>query len=277
MLAMTGERPQPFLFNATGQPAMVLENAYKGSACFLCGCGPSLNALPLERLNQRGLLVAALNQVGATIPCRPQFWFSVDAPGRFHERIWADPSIVKFAFRTLETARVRRWSGRTWEYTGHKANEYPNTWFLDHQIGFDPETFLSCNPPTWGGHYMLDTGSNRKTQTVFLIALRMLYWLGIRTIYLLGADWHYAPENTYSFSVRESRGSCGTNNTTMGILGVWLAQLRPHLEAAGLTVYNCTPGSRLEAFDRLDFDLAVSLEVAKLPVVETLEGIYSGA
>lgn len=266
-----------FVSNVRGEPAMALADAWRGSSCFLCCCGPSLATTPLELLNQRGLLTAAVNQAGATIPVRPNFWFAYDSPGRFHERIWCDPGIMKFVRAVHQNLNTRRFdaSGNRW-VSSRPVQDFPNVWFVDNGFGFTPEAFLGLAPPAFGGKFVQPDGHTRETKSVFLVAVRLLYWLGIREIYLVGADWHCRPEEPYGFAIAKSRGACGANNTTLEIVRQWMHAMRPHFEAAGLNVWNCTPGSKLDTFDFLDFTEAVNREVAKLPVIDTLRGIYQG-
>lgn len=111
---------------------------------------------------------------------------------------------------------------------------------------------------------------------MFLVALRMLYWLGFRTVYLVGADFHYRPEKTYSFAESKNANACGTNNNTMAILDGWMRQLRPHFERAGFGVYNATQYSRLSAFDFVPLGQAVESAVLPQPSPDDVAGMYSG-
>lgn len=263
-----------FLVNAWGWRADALWSMYQGASCFLCCGGPSLERLPLELLHQRGVLTAAVNQCGAT-HVRPNLWFCVDTPASFHEAIWADPFVKKFVFRCRSRECPRHWDGKKWRSTRRMSRHYPNVWFYEHGYGFDPQTFLTVGRPTWGGDWDTGGGVMRQTRSVMLVALRILYWLGVRTVYLAGVDFAMTPEESYAFDEPKDGRACGTNNNTYGILNQWFKQLRSHFEAAGLRVVNVTPGSRLDAFDRLDFGEAIRTATSRVPPATTVKGLYT--
>lgn len=262
-----------FLFDSHGRSCDHMADQARGATVFLCCGGPSLATMPLHLLQQRGITIAAVNQCGA-VNVRPHLWFSVDDPGHFHESLWRDPAVTKFTRRVIANGQLRSRIGDEWRTNGTEARHCPNVFFYEHSFGFTAETFLSLPRVAWGGKAEI-RGKNRDTKSVFLVALRMLYWLGYRRVVLVGADFHYRPEATYSFTNPKSPNACGTNNNTMRILDGWMAELRPYFEAAGFGIYNATPGSRLLAFDAVDFAAEVEAAALMQPTASDVAGMYS--
>lgn len=263
-----------FLFDSHGRSCDHMADQARGASVFLCCGGPSLAETPLHLLDQRGITIAAVNQCGA-VNVRPHLWFSVDSPGRFHESLWRDPAVVKFTRRVIAKGQLRSRINGEWQFNGVEARHCPNAFFYEHSFGFTPDNFLTLPKVAWGGKAQI-RGKDRDTKSVFLVALRMLYWLGFRTVYLVGADFHYRPERTYPFAIRKSPNACGANNNTMNILNRWMGELRPHFEAAGFGVYNATPNSRLTAFEAVDFADAVQAVALPQPTPDGVAGMYDG-
>jgi hypothetical protein len=258
--------------NWFGHPADGLRDHLRGATVFLVCGGPSLNSMDLDLLEQRGIVVAAINQVAAT-HVRPRYFFCVDAPQKFHPAIWQDPDILKFCRRNTSRGTLSEASEEgDWTTSTRMARDCPSVWFYESAVGFKPATFLKQSPIAWGGAH----GGVRTTRNSMLPTLRLLYWMGARRVVLIGADFRMERgRNSYAFDSPKSKQAAGTNNNTYRILDGWFHELRPVFEAAGFHVVNATPGSRMNAFDRVDYDAAVAEVVAGVPAVETVEGLYA--
>lgn len=248
--------------NAIGNSAACLENSWKDTGCFLVCGGPSLNAMDLTLLGQRGITIAAVNQCGAT-HVRPHIWFSVDSPDRFHSSIWLDPTVMKFAKRRYAKNTVYEKTQGQFVDTKKQLKTLPNMWFYEHSGSYDPATFLTQPNPTWGN----------TRHSVMLIAIRLLYWLGMRTIYIVGADFHMSPEQTYAFDDPKDHIASASNNATYRWLNEIFLELRPYFADRGLSVYNATPGGNLTAFDRVTYNEAV--DSLKISPANDVQGYYS--
>jgi len=243
---------------------------YTGTCFLVCG-GPSLKSLDMTLLNQRGVMVAALNQAGATL-VRPHFWFAVDDPCRFHESIWLDPAIAKFVPRSVLGKPTARWDGTAYVRTGRTAGSYPNvSSYRGVRSGFDPATFFTVPYVVWGGLYD-PHGERRKTRSVMLPALRTLHDLGFTRIVIIGADFHMEPRDPYAFDDPKDVESAAYNNRSYAILNEWFGQLRPFAEARGLAIQNATGGGALTAFERIGYETAV--REAALPSNPHVAGHY---
>ena len=104
---------------------------------------------------------------------------------------------------------------------------------------------------------------SRSAATVLLPALRLLFYLGVRRVFLLGADFKMDEKTTYHFDQQRARGSINGNNSTYQKLDAWFRQLRPLFEAEKFEVLNCNPESRLQAFKFMSYETAIDLALAE--------------
>ncbi len=264
---------QGFLVDRLGRSADCLRDMYAGEPCVLVCGGPSLEAASVDRLQARGILLAAVNNAGATA-VRPQLWFSCDQQCHFQEAIWRDAGITKFAARSFSGGRLATRRGGQWVFSETKAADCPATYFYKRSMGMDPDTFLTSPVVVWGGKYPMPGGRERECKSVMLVALRLLFWLGVRTVYLVGCDFKMEAGKSYGFDERKAPGGAGSNNTSYGILKQWLADLRPHFDAAKYSVYNCNPDSHLEAFEHRSLDEAIADCTSVIPETIVTRGMY---
>lgn len=256
--------------DAAGRPADILHNVFRGSAAFLICGGPSLAEAPLDLLYQPGLLLAAVNNAATIV--RPHVWFAVDEPRSFSDAIFRDPAILKFQKRRYANGHFRTLnpSGPSdqpdWQDSGIETRAMPATFFFEWESDWNAANFLTRSKPTWG---------NEEARSVMLIALRLLIWMGVRRIFLIGADFHMRPERQYAFDERRDEPSCDSNNETYRVLDRWFAELRPHLEAAGIDIYNCTPGSHLTAFEFVSLERALESALENFPIEIETRGLYT--
>jgi hypothetical protein len=264
-------------YDSQGQPANGLKNLWRGCAAFLVCGGPSINDLPYHKLAERGVLSLGVNNVCGMVPVKAMTFN--DPAEKFHEGVLLDGGIMKLVpkARLKKTAATRRRKpGGGFEWTGKKLPDYPNVWAYERRDWFTPESFLTEPAATFGnnkkGHEK--TGRPRIIFTMFL-ALRLLHFLGVRRVYLLGVDFHMDPAKglagNYAFpdvryadtqdpdkAAKEVAGVINGNNDHYRVASGMLTELRPHLEAAGFYVFNCNPWSRLQAFDFVPFGDALA-------------------
>lgn len=254
--------------NGEAVPGRHIRPTVGGSIFLLCG-GPSLKTLDLGKLCQPGIRTMAVNNAAKLF--RPDYWTHVDAADHFIRSIFLDDRIVKFSPYNLRGGRL--FDSDAWQWTDIKVQDCPNVYFYRRHTGFNAETFLYGNSICWGNE-----GKDGGARSVMLVAIRILYELGYRRVYLLGADFNMKTDYAYAFPQDRSDKSVSNNNYTYRALNERFKAARPHFEAAGFHVFNCNPDSGLKAFPYISFYEAVN--EARLPInvnAERTEGLYDRA
>jgi len=251
---------------------------YAGYAAFLLCGGPSLARMDLEPLRERGMLTMAVNNACAVF--KPNLWTHMDAPGRFLENNWLDATVMKFSMFSHHWANIRQRDPQSRELllSDLTVAQLPNTWFYHADEYFDPNTYLTSHAFSCGcKDGATDSLGNVGSRSVMLIALKLLYVLGVRTVYLVGCDFrmqHDTPNN-YAFPQSRAPSTIDANNRAYSTLNSRLSALRPKFEDVGYNVFNCTPNSGLNAFPHVPYEVAVkaaSKVCNELPIIT--EGYY---
>ena len=105
----------------------------------------------------------------------------------------------------------------------------------------------------WGNHKKHGGG-----RSVMLVAIRLLFVLGVRRVFLLGADFKMDETRKYHFDQDRAPGSIRGNNSSYDKLNNWLRKLRPMFEKQHFYIFNCNPDSNLEVFEHVSFTDAVT-------------------
>ena len=141
---------------------------------------------------------------------------------------------------------------------------------------FWPETFLysteiaAGNPDNWA-----DPLDNKGARSVMLVAIRLLFHLGVRTIYLLGCDFRMEHGGrNYAFDQWRSDKAVDSNNRKYDVLNDRLAALLPYFKKEGLQIVNCTPDSGLRVFPFVEYEKAVAAVRDGFPQWVVTEGRY---
>src|SRR5690606_12971941 len=119
---------------------------------------------------------------------------------------------------------------------------------------FDAERFLDEPTISWGGAPKLGG-----VRSVLLPALRMLYHLGVRHVFLLGVDFNMSQSSKYHFSQERTEASIAGNTRTYKHLTEYFSLLKPIFEKCDFKVYNCNEHSNLTVFPFIDFQAAVNM------------------
>lgn len=246
-------------FDRYRQPAS-LRDMWLGTSAFLVCGGPSLNDIPLERLKDRGIVSLGINNVAAHAHVRAMV-FS-DPPNKFHHGVWLDPTILKLCpipklKRKRNDHRIRAKVDGRFVTTNLYPEDCPNVFGFRRLESLEPETFLTSTGAYWGVNrkYHEQTGKPKILFTFFL-GLRLLHYLGVRRVYLLGADFKMTAEQRYAFDQGRAAGAIRGNNDHYRVANHYCQQLRPVFDAAGFEVYNCNPTSGLLAWDHVPFEHA---------------------
>jgi hypothetical protein len=252
-----------------------LKNLWRGCAGFLVGGGPSINELPYQMLAERGVCSLGINGIAAKVPVKAMT-FS-DPPEKFPEACWLDPGLMKLVpRRKLNNGEIRhKQPDGSFVYTGRHAKDYPNVWGYEDRGWYTPESFLTEPSASFGNNKKGIVITKRpKIIFTFFSAIRLMHFLGVRRVYLLGVDFYMNPalgvNGNYAIDDRrfdkmadrdeaekQSRGVVDGNNSHYALANQMLIELRPYLEAAGFQIFNCNPMSRLRAFDWIPFDEAL--------------------
>ena len=241
---------------ASDRKLLKLKNIHGGKRCFIIGNGPSLRMDDLSTLHDHNEITFAANKIYLAFQktkWRPTYYCSVDRI--VIEQIYddlqhrLDSEIIKFYpdFLDLYMKRFRKSIYFRYSY----VDRYPE-WPL-----------FSYNPieRIWGGN------------TGMYIHMQLAYFMGIKTIYLLGVDFDYSLEGAK------------LDNTSKIVIPVYISEgvnnyfhpdyfrqgekfcypnLERHetaflsaknaLDKKGVNIFNATRGGKLEIYERVDFD-----------------------
>jgi hypothetical protein len=262
------------LFTRDGR-VMPFLDMYQGHSAFLICSGPSLVSHDLSELSERGVLTCAVNNA-ATIH-RPHFWISVDSPGNFSDTIWTDPGIVKF----VPSCHMEKHYCVRDEYdelapSRQVVGEMPAVFGFRRNAVFCAEQWLYEDTFNWGNRSdLIDAYGNKGSRSVMYVALRLLFYLGLRKVFLLGCDFRMeSGENNYAFEQARSPSSVRNNNSAYRILNSRLKHLKPLFDNEGFEVINCTPDSGLTVFPAMSYEQALEVSKSGTPKQIITEGMY---
>lgn len=260
-----------------------LGDFYRGATAFAVQGGPSCQELPMHLLGRRGCLIFSTNNCPGNlpivegVPIRPHVWLHTDSPQKFHDSLWSDPGILKFApVREWDSycreARPtvkpnqkhppkglrRRASDGVLEFIPDtRPRDMPSTFGYHRNTCFNPETFL-WEPQFNRGNDKNSLGNGwPHTINSFLTMLRVAFYLGVKRLYLVGADFEMREDVQYGFGQTKWSGGVASNNNAYTNLCVMCDALKPHFAAAGFEVLNTNPKSHLWTFEFADFTEAV--------------------
>jgi hypothetical protein len=272
--------PPPMLFTRDGHNVWEADN-YRGKSAFLILGGPSFGKLietsidingkqvkVPDALKHPGFITMSTNNAPRTF--RTDLWTLVDNPVRFIKSIWLDPRIRKYV--PMYHAEKKIFDNEKWVMTDTLVGDCPNVCFYRRNEHFQASQFLTENTFNWGNHTEIGGG-----RSVMLVAVRLLYYLGIRKIFLLGCDFKMDANNKYHFDQDRTTGSQKGNNESYEKLDKWFKELKPEFEKNGLEVYNCNDQSGLRAFPFINFDEAFRLATFGFPMnleSERTAGLY---
>ena len=258
----------PLLFYDKQQQPIghVLRNLWgKGSAAFLVCGGPSLNKLPLEKLQEKGICTLGLNNASGLV--KTNVFCCSDPPGKFHHGIWFDPSIMKLVPTPKLKGRIRIKNPDGSFTPGPRVRDCPNVFGFKRICEYYSDKFLTEDGATWGNNNAgVAVTKGPKILFTFFIALRLMHYLGVRRVYMLGVDFQMKPGGrevgNYAFP---QAGAGNGNNNHYVIATELLSRTKPHLEEMGFQLFNCNPDSRLLLFPYVPFDIALEDCRGKVP------------
>jgi len=221
-----------------------LKNKHKDEDCFVLGNGPSLNKVDLTKL--QGHPIIACNEIWqyyheGKLPVLPTYYCTscnkayVGRPPNCNgvELVKKMGSIKVFAIP------------RGYPQLAEQADYY---------------TFLAKNPPLFNSKDDWDPEMRRwpATTTVITdICLPLAYYMGCNRIFLMGVDLDSSkghcydleehPLGTDEFNVEYHIGDTERDATAFKIFQLY----KEIFEEAGVTIYNASPGGKLDIFPRV--------------------------
>lgn len=260
-------RSQPAVFFTSQMENAWLGHAYAGATAFLVCGGPSAGDVDLKALSTTpGVVTMAVNN--AAQGWRPQLWCGLDEPHRFLNSIWLDPGIQKFYPLAYQDMPLRDHPVRT-------PKDCPNTWFIRRNDKFDAKTWLHEDTINWG-----QEGDDRRRggRSTMVAALRILYILGFKRVYLVGADFKMDPKKAYNHDQVVDATVADKNNTLFEYLNGLFTQLQVEFLQHGFEVFNTTQISGLTAFPYKSFidARAQATNDSKVNPRESSAGLYDG-
>lgn len=267
----------PRIYSTSGQ-GLCLEGIYRDACAFLICGGPSLARHDLSQLTRRGMLTCAVNN--AAVVHRPNLWISVDNPKRFCDAIWYDPGILKFVpIENLDRRFCVRAANGRLVRAKERLRDLPGLFGFERNHCFDAEKWLFQDTFNCGNSSSLvDATGYCGGRSVMLVAIKLLFYLGIRRLFLLGCDFQMqtnAPN--YAFDQQRTDASIHHNNRQFLKLNARLNALKPHFERENYHIFNCTPNSGLKVFPYVAFDAAIDAVTSPIPRQINTSGMYDEA
>jgi len=272
-------QPSPIFFTQDGHNLWI-GDLYKGFSCFLILGGPSFGELMAQKfffrnkeyttkelLDYPGHCTMGVNNSIKTF--RSNLWVSVDHPQRFIKSIFLDPKIQKII--PLCHTNKKIFDNEKWEVSDITPSICPNVIYYRRNNHFNADQFLWEDTVNWGCHK--DLGGKR---SVMLAAIRILYQLGFRKVYLLGCDLDMSENKKYHFDQDRTGNSINSNKQTYDALKSRFAELQPIFEKNNFNIYNCNKESKLKAFPYKSFIDCITESTQYIPdiITEKTAGLY---
>lgn len=249
---------------------------FRGGDLFIVCGGPSLARVDWSQFPDRGPMVLAINNAGAFIARRPDFWIAADAAGRFAPEIWHDAAIAKFYPGDANSRGewIQERDGDRW-VPGADVCDMPNVHRIRGGCAFDAATFFQSRRLQFGRSMLNAAGKTITTnRSTMMYALRLAVDLGFSTINIVGADFDMPTDGQqYAWDEVASVARAQHNHETYRWLNLAFKSLAPSLNSLGVTVWNCTDGGKLTAFPRRTF--AEACDASRLQHAQQLSGLYS--
>ena len=159
-----------------------------------------------------------------------------------------------------------------WEQSKLCVGDCPNVVGYRRNEKFHGPRWLHEETINWGNHGKFGGG-----RSVLLAALRILFLLGFRQVYLLGVDFEMTAEKRYHFDEGRTNSAIRGNMETYVKLQAWFKELQPLFLKSGFIVKNCNAASKLAAFPHLSYEEALAESQARLgnTAQERTEGMYA--
>lgn len=273
------------ILDRTREPTTALRGLLAGRPSFLVCGGPSTKSLDLGLLRQRGVFSMGVNAVSGH--CQTNAFVCADPPTKFADVIWKDPTIMKFVPTPKMNGRRSRLREKVnGEFRDLKRGrqhlgtcDMPNIWGFGRRSWFRPDDSFFTEPEAaWGNHKdgVQRTGLQKSVCTM-LLAIRILYYLGSRKVFLVGVDFSMGTSSEgkgYAFAQGRDKAAADSNNGIYRVVNSWLCEMEKNgvFHKRDLRIYNTNPKSGLRAFPHVPFEQ--SIKEAREGMPEDISGDY---
>lgn len=217
-----------------------LNNKHKGETCFIVANGPSLKIEDLDEIERKKIPSFGMNRIYKLYDrthWRPTYYLT------------QDPHLIRRTYK--EAISAVKDSTVIQRSTGEGKYDFPNAIFFD----VDYTRSWKNKKPIFSDCYncVVEDGT-----TVAYSALQVAVYMGFKTIYIIGCDCNYSPDNSVK---RESypdprmfdeKATGWPPNIAFQFTAYEVAKLE--CEKKDIIVYNATRGGMLEVFERVDLD-----------------------
>lgn len=245
----TGKNLKDFPNEKNNNRLYALKDIHKGKRAFLIGNGPSLRIEDLEKLENE--ITFASNKIFLAFDqtvWRPTYYTA------------ADHIVAQNNRKIINSLKLKKiFASSVWNYFKQQKD------------------VIFVNPPTREGEESWDLVKGvRAGYSVINFDLKLAFWMGIREVYVIGVDFHFEDKsirtgkfeqgNQVIISVGEQNhfhpdyrkaGETWTIPRLDKQRGEFL-KARQMYEAAGGKIYNASRRTRLDAWEKVDFDQVVS-------------------
>lgn len=245
---------QPFLYGLPDKRKIrSLKNKFKGKRCFILGNGPSLNKVDLDFL-------------------KDEYSFAVNGIFYKTEETGYKPNFYVVEDRAVMADNAEKINAYDVEYKFFPTNyrsqikNKTNTIFFKMNTGYYRE-----NTPNYGMPRFSTDAALRLYcgQSVTMINLQLAYYMGFTEVYLIGMDFDYKIPDSAVVKGNEILSTEDDDNhfhpDYFGKGKTWhdpqldkvlnsYKMMKLMYECAGRSIYNATPGGKLEVFDRVSYD-----------------------
>ena len=244
--------------NSVYLPSHPLRDYWRMNPAFLVCGGPSVKGVDISLLEDSRVCSIAVNNIAGFV--KPKAFVYSDPTEKFHGGVFLNPGIMKFVPLPKLKNQVRLKDEDGFRFAPVRVRQCPSVWGFERNSYFDPETFLIGEQAQWGCSKTCpdDTTFEKVLFTPFL-GLRLLHYLGVRTVFLLGVDFDMSPgvEGGYAFNQARTKGAARSNNDHYRKVHKMFEALKPVFDEAGFNVYNCNNESRLSVFPYYPYEKAV--------------------
>jgi hypothetical protein len=236
----------------TGYQRINLSGSWAPQPGFLVCGGPSLQEVPIDCLQERGVMSLGVNNAAAY--ARTSAAVFGDPQWKFHSSLFFDPKCLVFAPNGKLCRNVRMQDSETKEFwfSDKKLAMCPNVYGFCRSGKFYGESFFS----DWFAHWGMGGKQGEEREftrlATMMMGIRLLQYLGCSTIYMLGVDFWMTKETPYAWGGNRTSG-----NRIWWKIDKMLTEVRVAAEKIGVTILNCNPQSKCESFEFADFSDAM--------------------